>query len=89
MHPRHFPSPTSTPSLTDTVAETIRQQLIHGRFGQPLSGPQLAMDELLADGFCHRVGQAGGGSRAGIVAGMHGLFSSGKGVAGGPACFFQ
>ncbi|MGX5659904.1 GntR family transcriptional regulator [Castellaniella ginsengisoli] len=39
MHARHYPNPSATLSLTDTVAETIRQQLIHGqlRAGQRLS----------------------------------------------------
>jgi len=39
MHPRHYPNPASQPSLTDIVAEKIRQQLIHGELhaGQRLS----------------------------------------------------
>src|SRR5690606_12532240 len=39
MHTRHYPNPGAAPSLTDTVDETIRQQLIHGqlRAGQRLS----------------------------------------------------
>jgi DNA-binding GntR family transcriptional regulator len=47
MATRHFPTPTSTPSLTDSVAETIRQQLIHGelRAGQRLS--EAALSEQL------------------------------------------
>lgn len=48
MPARHFPSPSAASSLTDTVAETIRQQLIHGqlRAGQRLS--EAALSEQLA-----------------------------------------
>ncbi|RMX06486.1 GntR family transcriptional regulator [Corticibacter populi] len=46
MPSRHYPAPaaSASTSLTDTVAETIRQQLIHGqlRAGQRLSEAQLA-----------------------------------------------
>lgn len=47
MTSRHYSSPRSTPSLTDTVAESIRQQLIHGqlRAGQRLS--EAALSEQL------------------------------------------
>ena len=44
MHTRHYPSPATASSLIDTVAETIRQQLIHGqlRAGQRLSEASLS-----------------------------------------------
>ena len=44
MQPRHFPTRTEPTSLTDTVADTIRQQLIHGqlRAGQHLSEAALS-----------------------------------------------
>lgn len=44
MAPRLFSSSTTTTSLTDTVADTIRQQLIHGelRAGQHLSEATLS-----------------------------------------------
>ncbi len=47
MPARHFPVPASSPSLTDSVAETIRQRLIQGqlRAGQRLS--EAAMSEQL------------------------------------------
>lgn len=46
-HARHFPHPAAAPSLTDSVAEKIRQQLIHGelRAGQRLS--EAALSEQL------------------------------------------
>lgn len=39
MHPRDYPRPTLQPSLTDVIAERIRQQIIHGELhaGQRLS----------------------------------------------------
>lgn len=48
MTTRHFPPATATPTLTNTVAETIRQKLIHGelRAGQRLS--EAALSEQLA-----------------------------------------
>ena len=48
MTTRHFNAVTATPSLTNTVAETIRQKLIHGeiRAGQRLS--EAALSEQLA-----------------------------------------
>lgn len=44
MTTRHFPHSPANPSLTDTVAETIRQKLIHGelRAGQRLSEATLS-----------------------------------------------
>lgn len=47
MTPRHYSSPGTTPSLTDTIAETIRRQLIDGqlRAGQRLS--EAALSEQL------------------------------------------
>lgn len=47
MPARHFPVPAAAPSLTESVAETIRQQLIHGqlRAGQRLS--EAALSEQL------------------------------------------
>lgn len=48
MRSRHYPSTTSTLSLADTVAENIRQQLIHGQLhaGQRLS--EASLSEQLA-----------------------------------------